>query len=150
MDGAQPLISMYDPVNMSLAAPSSRIENVIVDVEHASPPVYIFGEEPERGWCYYFQKADLAAQMGDWEKAASLGEEAIGLELSPEDRVEWMPFLKAYAITGNAERLNGLAKRIVGDRSLRLQACEMLSNIQQPLSEDVKRVVDRDYCKNSE
>lgn len=150
MDGAQPLISMYDPVNMSLAAPSSRIENVIADVEHASPPVYIFGEEPERGWCYYFQKADLAAQMGDWEKAASLGEEAIGLELSPEDRVEWMPFLKAYAITGNAERLNGLAKRIVGDRSLRLQACEMLSNIQQPLSEDVKRVVDRDYCKNSE
>ncbi len=150
IDGAQPLISAYDPVDLSLAAPSSQIDNVIVDAEPTLPPVFIFGEEPERDWCYYFQKADLAAQRGDWNEVASLGEEAIDLELSPEDRVEWMPFLKAYAITRNAERLNGLAKRIVGDRSLRIQVCEVLSSVEEPLTEDVKQVVDRDYCRNSE
>ena len=30
--------------------------------------------EPSHGWCYYFERADLARQMGDWEKVAELGE----------------------------------------------------------------------------
>ncbi len=147
--GAQPLISEYDPVNLSLVAPQSRIENVIVDADHAVPPGYIYGSEPERGWCSYFQAADLAAQTGDWEKVAVLGDEAIALELSPEDRVEWLPFLKGYAITSDAETLKQLAKRVVGEKSVRLQACELLSGIQQPLSEDVRTILAEDYCRGS-
>jgi hypothetical protein len=148
--GAQPLISEYDPLNVSLVASQSKIENVIADAEPVLPPVSIFGEETARGWCNYFQAADLAAQIGDWEKVSTLGDEAIALSLSPEDRVEWLPFLKAYAITGDAETLKQLAKRVVGEKAIRLQACEMLSAIEQPLAEDVKQVVDKDYCKNSE
>jgi hypothetical protein len=150
MDGRAPLISVYDPLEVSLAASSSKIENVITAVDFATPPQYIYGREPEHDWCYYFQKADLAAQVGDWEKAASLGDEAIELSLSPEDRVEWMPFLKAYAMTGNTEGLQGLAKRVVGERSLRLQACEMLRGMGGSLNEDVKQIVEREYCRNSE
>lgn len=150
IDVSQPLLSEYDPVDVSLVAPASKIENVILDAEAASPAVSIFGKEPEHGWCYYFQKADLAAQLGDWDQVVSLGEEALALEVSPEDRVEWMPFLKAYAITGNADQLEQTARRVIGEKSLRVQACEMLSRIEQPLSDDVKQVVDRDYCKNSE
>jgi hypothetical protein len=149
IDGRQPMISVYDPVNVALAAQFSKIENVIVDVEPALPPEYIFGEEPGHGWCYYFQKADLAAQLGDWDKAAFLGDEAIRLEFSPADRVEWMPFLKAYAITGNAERLAQLTKRVIGDRSVRLQACEMLTDIREPLLPEVMRVIAVDYCKSA-
>lgn len=148
--GAQPLISEYDPLNVSLVAPQSKIENVIVDAEPVSPPVSIFGEETKRGWCNYFQAADLAAQTGDWENVSALGDEAIALSLSPEDRVEWLPFLKGYAITGDAETLKQLARRVIGEKAIRLQACEMLSGIAQPLSEDVKQVVNEDYCKNSE
>lgn len=147
--GASPLISEYDPLDVSLVAERSNIENVIVDAEPATPPVYIFGEETERGWCHYFQAADLAAQNADWERAAALGDEAIALSFSPEDRVEWLPFLKGYAITGNAETLQQLSRRVVGMRSIRLQACELLSNIEQPLTEDVKQVIDKDYCKGS-
>jgi hypothetical protein len=150
LDGTQPLISVYDPVGITLAAPSSKIENVIVNAEPVMPQEYIFGAEPERGWCYYFQKADLAAQMGRWDEVVALGEETFRLEFSPEDRVEWLPFLKAYAITGNAERLEQLAKRMVGERSIRLQICEMFSSIEQPLNGNVQQVVDRVYCKNSE
>lgn len=147
---ASPLISEYDPLDISLVAERSNIENVIVDAEPATPPVYIFGEETERGWCHYFQAADLAAQNADWERVVALGDEAIALSFSPEDRVEWLPFLKGYAITGNAETLQQLSKRIIGVRSIRLQACELLSNIEQPLTENVRQVVDKDYCKNSE
>lgn len=147
---ASPLISEYDPLDVSLVAERSNIENVIVDAEPATPPVYIFGEETERGWCHYFQAADLAAQNADWERVVALGDEAIALSFSPEDRVEWLPFLKGYAITGNAETLQQLSKRIIGVRSIRLQACELLSNIEQPLTENVRQVVNKDYCKNSE
>lgn len=147
IDGNQPLISTYDPVNVKLAAPSSKIKNVIADASPVLPPEYIFGREPEHSWCYYFQKADLASQLGNWDDAVALGEEAIRLELSPEDRSEWLPFLKAYAITGNAGRLTQMAKRVIGDRPLRQQACDMLTDIQEPLTPEVKQVIDMDYCK---
>ncbi len=150
IDGEQPLISIYDPVGVTLAAPSSNIDHVILDAEPVVPQEYIFGPEPERGWCYYFQKADLAAQMDKWDEVASLGEETFRLKYSPEDRVEWLPFLKAYAIMGNAERLEQLAKRVISERMIRLQICEMFGNIDQPLTAEVRQVIDRDYCRNSE
>lgn len=148
--GENPLVSEYDPLNVSLVTEHSNIENVIVDAEPVVPSVEIFGEEAEHGWCNYFQAADLAAQIGDWERVAVLGNEAIALSLSPEDRVEWLPFLNGYAITNDAEALKQLSKRVVGERSIRLLACEMLSTIEQPLTDDVKQVIDEDYCKNSE
>ena len=149
LDGNQSLISTYDPVNVQLAAPSSKIENVIVDASPVVPPEYIFGKEPEHNWCFYFQKADLASQLGNWNDVVSLGEEAIRLKLSPEDRSEWLPFLKAYAITGNAERLMQTAKRVVGDKFLRQQACDMLANIQESLTSEVIQVIATDYCKTA-
>ncbi|HNB37108.1 MAG TPA: hypothetical protein PK414_12860 [Anaerolineales bacterium] len=145
--GDFPLISEYDPLDISLVAPQSKIETVIVDAEPAILPAYIFGEEKERGWCSYFQAADLAAQMGDWERVTALGDEAEALSLSPEDRVEWLPFLKAYAITGDAETLKQLAKRVVGEKSVRAQACAMLNGIEQTLSADVRNVIEASYCK---
>lgn len=150
MDAATPLISEYDPLDVSLAAPRSNIENVIVDSEPVSPPETIFGSEPERGWCNYFQEADLAAQHADWKRVAALGDEAIALGFAPEDRVEWLPFLKGYAITGDAEALKQLSKRIVGERTIRLQACEWLANIEQPLTDEVRDAIEVSYCKGGE
>jgi len=149
LDGRQPLISTYDPPNMTLAATASRIDNVLTDAEFSDPPVFIYGKEPEHDWCYYFQKADLASQLGDWAKVASLGDEMIRLKLSPQDRVEWQPFLKGYAMTGNAEQLSQLSKRIVGDKSLRKQSCELFMNIHEQLSEKVLDVISESYCRNS-
>jgi len=146
INGSQTLISNYDPSNMILVAPSSKIENVIQDVEPAFPSVTIYGDEPEHDWCYYFQKADAAAQMGDWDVVASLGDEAIRLELSPQDRVEWLPFLKAYAVTGNSERLKQMSKRIVGDKFLRDQVCDMFIEVQASLSEESRKLIDTAYC----
>lgn len=150
MNAANPLISEYDPLDVSLVAPRSNIENVIVDAESVSPPETIFGNEPERGWCNYFQEADLAAQRADWERVAALGDEAIALGFAPEDRVEWLPFLKGYAIAGDAGSLKQLSKRIVGERAIRLQACEWLANIEEPLNEDVREAIEANYCKGGD
>jgi hypothetical protein len=62
----------------------------------------IFGEEPEKRWCYYFEKADLARQSGDWKKVASLGDQAFHAPYYPDDPSEYLPFIEAY---GRLERL---------------------------------------------
>ncbi|MCA1900076.1 MAG: hypothetical protein LDL50_05135 [Chloroflexi bacterium] len=147
MDGSQPLISTLDPLEAALAAPRSKIETVILNAAAAIPPQTVYGDEPAHEWCYYFQKADLAAQSGDWERVVSLGEEALRLKFSPDDRVEWMPFLKAYALTGRAEQLETTAKRVIGEKALRLQACAMLSGIEEPLTPEVREVIAVAYCK---
>lgn len=66
----------------------------------ARPPAFLYSDEPAHGWCYYFQKADLARQQGDWQQAAALGDEAFALEDYPNDPAERMPYIEAYAHVG--------------------------------------------------
>jgi hypothetical protein len=65
------------------------------------PPKNIFGSEPAHSWCFYYQKADLARQMGDWEKVIALGEEAERLGVKPANQFEMIHFIEAYAYLGN-------------------------------------------------
>ncbi len=148
IDGNEPLISFYDPANVILAAPASNIENVFVDKAY-TPQEFAFGKEPEHNWCYYFEKVDLAVQLKKWNTAAALGEEAIKLELHPQDQSEWMPFLKAYAITGNDKRVKQTASKIGTETLLRLQACDMLTKIKEPLSAEVIDLIATQYCKTA-
>lgn len=69
-----------------------------------TPPIEIYGAELAHGWCYYFEKADLARQMQDWAQVALLGEEAFCLQDHPNDPVERTPFIEAYAHLGQWQR----------------------------------------------
>jgi hypothetical protein len=60
------------------------------------PPSSIFGEEPAPGWCYYFQKADLARQYGDWEVVLELESAAKQSGKNTEHGYELLPFLEAH------------------------------------------------------
>jgi len=72
----------------------------------SSPDARMFGKEPAHGWCYYYQKAALAAQLEDWEKAAQLADDARNNpEYYPKNPWfktphEWIPIIKGYAHTG--------------------------------------------------
>lgn len=60
----------------------------------------LFGPSPStQSWCFYFQQADLARQVGDWEAVAALGDIAFGLTDSPNHATERLPFIEAYAMT---------------------------------------------------
>jgi len=66
------------------------------------PDTDIFGPEPEHGWCYLFQKADLARQYGNWQQISQLGDLAgdngYSLENSQSNTPqEWLPFIEGYA-----------------------------------------------------
>lgn len=69
------------------------------------PPTDIFGKEPEHGWCYLYEKADLARQQKDWQQVAALGDQASaqGYHLknsSSNTPQEWVPFIEGYANSG--------------------------------------------------
>ncbi len=74
----------------------------------AAPPARIFGAEPARSWCYAFEQASLAAQQGDWQRVAALGDEAFALSDYPNDPMERVPFIEGYAHTANWSRAQEL------------------------------------------
>jgi hypothetical protein len=92
---------------LSLSKPSLIAADPAVP---ASPPAHIFGPEPEHGWCYYFEKADLARQEGDWQEVVRLGEQAFRLDtrLYEVNAAELVPYIEGYARTGQWERAQEL------------------------------------------
>lgn len=59
------------------------------------PNVYM--PEPVHGWCYYFQKADLARQLNDWDEVVRLGDAAFALDDYPNDPIERFVFIEGYS-----------------------------------------------------
>lgn len=102
LDGDIELGNLFLPLQIRMAAASLGSTAWIqpATAAPALPPAQYYGPEPARGWCYYFQKADLARQAGDWQTAAGLGDSAFELGDYPNDPAERMPFIEAYAHTG--------------------------------------------------
>jgi len=150
IDGNNPDLSTLDPQRIMLVAPNSRLENVILSGDAPVPPTSIFGEEPEHDWCYYYQKADLARQQGDWEEVARLAKQAETLDLRPNDQIELMPFLQAYAFLGDKKQVKQLSTRINTEPFYEEQACRTLSamvEVGYPLSPEMLAEINELFCK---
>lgn len=97
-----------------LARAASAISHpgrVVVQIGgQAEPPSWLFGPEPAPCWCYYFEKADLARQQHEWQRAAQLGDEARHLGLKPADPTEWLPFAEAYTNLSRYEDVREIAR----------------------------------------
>ena len=55
----------------------------------------IFGAEPPHTWCYYFEKADLARQLQDWQSVLQLEKQAREHGFTPKFGPEYVPFIEA-------------------------------------------------------
>ena len=145
LDGNHPEYSRreWDPIRV--VGPYSEMEHVLVNETPHTPPTVVFGSEPARGWCYYYEKADLARQQGDWDEVIKLVKEAFEKKLTPKDNIEWMPFLQAYAQLGDPDRLAELAPIVTTDPYIAQQACQILGSM-PGLSAAVIEIVDSLYC----
>jgi hypothetical protein len=103
LDPRWPMFSQEDDPSLRSLAPVSRVDAIQLVGTPAAPPPSLFGPEPERSWCYYFERAAAASQRGDWQQVAALQEQAGRLGLQPNDQIEWMPFLQAQAYLGNLQ-----------------------------------------------
>lgn len=149
LDARWPDLSAMDKSAFLLIAPKSKVENVMTDVEPAQVPERIFGAEPVHDWCYYYQKADLARQVGDWQGIADLNKRVASLGLHPNDQIEWTPFLQAAAVLGDEKQVKQISTRINSVMFYKQQACQNLramSGYGYPLAPGMNELVGELFC----
>ena len=144
IDGKQTELSSDEDERVILMAPYSQIQDVLPGTQFKTPPQFPFGSEPVQGWCYFYEKASYARQVGDWQTVLNLGGQADKLRLKPQDLIEWMPFLQAYAHFGNQAQLTQLARSINSDPFVAAQACRILTGMQ--LGSSTTDLVKSLYC----
>jgi len=145
IDGQQPEYSRYDSASIQILGPFSSLEHILTNESASTPPSIVFGPEPEHDWCYFYQKASLARQRQTWDEIRLLGDEVLNKNLAPNDSIEWMPFLQAYAQLGNIDELEAMAPQVKSDPFTAQQACRILGDMHN-LSQQVIDVIDLYYC----
>jgi hypothetical protein len=75
--------------------------NLIITGNGGHPPLQIIGNEPQKNWCFFFEKAEFAHQEQDYATVVSLYSEALNKHLKPLQPTEIYPFVDAFARTGD-------------------------------------------------
>jgi hypothetical protein len=145
IDSNFPEFSTDAPTTALLLGEYSRIDNIIIDEPARLPPEFLFGPEPERGWCYYYQKASLARQGENWNEIISLYEQAQTAGFSAGDPVELFPFLHAFLIEERQDDMKTIANQLTSDPFITRQACNLIVSV-QGVDEEFREMASELYC----
>lgn len=61
-----------------------------------SLPESIYGKPNNQTWCYYFEKADLARQYGQWDEVVRLWKESKAVGERADNGFEYIPFIEGF------------------------------------------------------
>ncbi len=94
-------LNTYQEPGFIQAIPISDLSRISPNpVTPAVPPSQLFGVEPSRSWCYYYEKADLARQGKDWPAVLNWYTRAYDQGFTALNDTELYPRLEALAMTG--------------------------------------------------
>ena len=111
------------------AIPLSSPERINVNKDEIAKLPFL--SEPDHTWCYYFARAELARQKGDWSQVNELISEAISLGFQPEDPFEWLTYIEAKAVMGDIEAAEKVSADIFAqDKGMRDGLCMVWKRIQ--------------------
>lgn len=139
--------STYDPTNILLIGGYSNLNQVVTSAQPSAPPAEIFGPEPEHGWCYYYQKAELALQEQQYEEVIHLRDEASLMGLKQGDASELLPFLLAYAQLGDEEGLNEILPIFMDSPFLKVNYCANLHDHRYGISDTANQLLLERSCQ---
>lgn len=94
---------------LRFAAHLSSLDLVLKEPRARMPEVY--SPEPEHGFCYYFEQADLARQFKDWQTVVKMGDVALSLD-HPYEPAEQFVFIEGYALVGEWDRALELSEHV--------------------------------------
>ena len=99
------------PRKMKEAEDISNLAQIISNpVYPARLPTVLFKHLPhENSWCFFYEKAELARQEGDWHEISRLGDQALGGDFKVDSSIELVPFIEGYARTGQLEKARQLS-----------------------------------------
>lgn len=128
IDGTLPVYAESETLLVQMVGSYSHVDRIVPDGTPPVPPVSIFGSEPAHDWCYYYQKASLARQKGDWEEIGKLYDEIKSLKLEANDKSEMVPFLEGLANMGRVDDAQAVYDtEIKGRLQLRFPLCVALA-----------------------
>lgn len=118
------------PDQLAAAVRLSNLEQVeLAPADPAGPLPEIF-KAAGVDWCTLYEQADLAAQLGDWQQVARLGDQALVGRDGPRQPAERLPFIHGYAHTGRWDRAEAITLEMVAeDRATRPLACRVWAGL---------------------
>jgi hypothetical protein len=128
IDGTLPVYSENETLLLRQVGAYSHVDRIVPQGTAPVPPATLFESEPAHGWCYYYQKASLARQRGDWEEIGNLYDQVHKLNLETDDKSEMIPFLEGLVNLGRVEDARTLfQEQIKGNAKMRLPLCASLA-----------------------
>ncbi len=109
--GKDTIPNLKDPLPQAIAL--SNLDRIITNSVTVAQPIPQYFDTPNTTtWCYFFEKADLARQVGNWEYVMNLWQELKRLSLSPGDLTEYSPFIEAMGFSGEIEEAGILSNYV--------------------------------------
>jgi hypothetical protein len=126
----------------SLMRFAARLTNLdlITDGPQAQMPE-AYGPEPEHDFCFYYEKADLARQQGDWDTVVKMAETALSMSDHPFNPAEQMVFVEGYAHTGDWDRAMELSREAykAGEQFAGPMLCRLWKRIETETTDNPKQ-----------
>ena len=126
------------------AIPLSDLSNIIIEPDQVAKPPFL--PEPEHTWCYYYAKAELARQQGDWGQVIDFIDEARSSGYQPEDPFEWLTYIEAQALEGSMETAQEVSTNTFKQENrIRKGLCELWKRVRtaDPSNEEAITRVDQ-------
>jgi hypothetical protein len=147
IDGRRFEQAILESPEVRFAAQYSNVELIDTTGAQTIPSSVIFGAEPPHGWCYFYQKMDLARQQMDWQTGADWANKAISMNLEPSDVSEWLPALETYAHVNDTQRAKQIARLIRADKYVYQGICEQMKTLQGQSAEYDRNLLFNTLCK---
>lgn len=106
------IASYFLSVWMLPNVPSVRPELILPSAAPHPFLVEQLGVELPKDWCYFYQKADLARQNGDWQSVAQYWREVQQAGLNSKEAFEYLPFIEALLRVADFEQARDLSIRV--------------------------------------
>ncbi|MCJ7625267.1 MAG: hypothetical protein MUO76_17355, partial [Anaerolineaceae bacterium] len=102
----------------------------------------MFGKEIPHTWCYYFEKADLARQQGEWLDAKNLIDHAFAAGFFPAEQSEMILYIESSAMVGEWDiALEQARNTYYEDSALRSTLCETLERVRSGSPPDTSMLI---------
>jgi len=101
---------MIQETSLMRYASSISDPSLILNTPRAKMPD-VYGPEPDHDFCYYFEKADLARQFGDWDTVVKDANLALSLTVHLYNPAEQFVFIEGYAHVGEWKRAVELSQK---------------------------------------
>ena len=116
---------------------SSISDPTLINLDESQKPLDIaaFGAEPAHGWCYYFEKTDLALQKGDLATIIENYDLVQKQSLTALQPVEWLPFIEGLGKAGKVSDALEQSQQVLtgkkADEQLSYGVCSTWSRIKE-------------------